>query len=196
MNELYHYGVKGMKWGVRRYQNKDGTYTEAGKKLNYYRNRVRTNMKTTSDANEIVRTLDSKQKWLLGAPEKDDWIKKEEEIEISSVIAKRFIQKYEGKPVSMLEIYDKGDVGEIAIATDNRYKGKGYASKNAEAAKRWLNSKQNKYINELLWAPHETNIASQNLAKKNGFTEIPNTFYGDVMNPKYKYYRYERKKFA
>ena len=28
---LVHYGIKGQKWGVRRYQNYDGTYTKAGK---------------------------------------------------------------------------------------------------------------------------------------------------------------------
>lgn len=31
-DELYHHGIKGMKWGVRRYQNSDGTLTDAGKK--------------------------------------------------------------------------------------------------------------------------------------------------------------------
>lgn len=35
INELYHWGILGMKWGVRRYQNKDGTLTEAGKKRYY-----------------------------------------------------------------------------------------------------------------------------------------------------------------
>lgn len=31
-NALMHYGVKGMKWGVRRYQNEDGTLTSSGRK--------------------------------------------------------------------------------------------------------------------------------------------------------------------
>lgn len=30
--ELYHWGIKGMRWGVRRYQNRDGSLTPAGKK--------------------------------------------------------------------------------------------------------------------------------------------------------------------
>lgn len=31
-HELYHYGIKGQRWGVRRFQNQDGTLTAKGKK--------------------------------------------------------------------------------------------------------------------------------------------------------------------
>ena len=39
-NELYHHGVKGMKWGVRKYQNSDGSLTSEGqKRLSDYKNK-------------------------------------------------------------------------------------------------------------------------------------------------------------
>lgn len=31
-DELYHHGIKGQRWGIRRYQNDDGSLTEAGRK--------------------------------------------------------------------------------------------------------------------------------------------------------------------
>lgn len=38
---LAHHGIRGMKWGVRRYQNEDGTFTDAGKK--HYQKKIRNN---------------------------------------------------------------------------------------------------------------------------------------------------------
>jgi hypothetical protein len=32
INELRHHGIKGQRWGIRRFQNRDGSLTSAGKK--------------------------------------------------------------------------------------------------------------------------------------------------------------------
>lgn len=46
-DELWHFGIKGMKWGVRRYQNADGSLTPAGERRYY------------GKANAIQRDIDS-----------------------------------------------------------------------------------------------------------------------------------------
>ena len=53
MNELYHHGVKGIKWGIRRYQNHDGSLTSAGKKR--YNSEMKDLKKYTESSAEFWR---------------------------------------------------------------------------------------------------------------------------------------------
>lgn len=58
---IYHHGIKGQKWGVRRFQNPDGTLTSAGKA----RKRAMDVNKNMDAVNEIVKTMSRKDRELL-----------------------------------------------------------------------------------------------------------------------------------
>lgn len=78
--ELTHHGIKGMRWGIRRYQNKDGTLTAKGKKRysaemeklkekeRVLKNKQRTQakidrlLKKSQELDELEKSLDPKKK--------------------------------------------------------------------------------------------------------------------------------------
>ena len=63
--ELYHHGIKGMKWGFRRFQNDDGSLTLAGRirqaKLNKKRKKALEKARQTKAANKAAAEERAKQ---------------------------------------------------------------------------------------------------------------------------------------
>ena len=53
-NTLYHHGIKGQKWGIRRFQNEDGTITEEGRR-HYGYGKYQDSEKTTEHTKERMR---------------------------------------------------------------------------------------------------------------------------------------------
>lgn len=68
MTFLAHYGVKGMKWGVRNYQNKDGTLTELGKSR---LREKRANAKAEASDDGKPKTLSIRHKAVKELPSSD-----------------------------------------------------------------------------------------------------------------------------
>ena len=98
---LVHHGIKSQQWGVRRYQNKDGSLTPEGRARYLARSNIIRNRDYTDDVNDIVRSMSNKEKDLLGQENHDeDWIDKSNEYDIIANKAKTIIEKYKDYPVS------------------------------------------------------------------------------------------------
>ena len=65
--ELYHHGIKGQRWGVRRYQNPDGSLTVAGQKR-YDRDVAENNMKKKENRAVLI----SEFEWRLNVAAESD----------------------------------------------------------------------------------------------------------------------------
>ena len=178
-DSLQHHGIKGQKWGVRRFQYEDGSLTADGKIRYRARNRIVRSESTTKDVEDIIGTMNKKEKQFVLAGS-DHYLNVEER----STIAKRVVVRDKnGTPVSFFDLLEDGnDDLQVALGTrsGSKYRGKGYASKAAKEVINWVDRNQDKIRQKnLIWGVHVDNTGSIKIAEKNGFKLDKNSYSSD-----------------
>lgn len=171
-SELFHYGIKGMHWGIRRYQNSDGSLTEEGKKRNVYRRRHIGADKTEQEIDDIINSMNKKDRNRVLAGSKN-YLDREQ---YSSVVKRSVQRDNNGKAISFMDLLDDEDILQVALGTRSgkQYRGKGYASKAASECMKWIKRNKSKLPHKkIVWSVAEDNIGSIKIAQKNGFVLDP-----------------------
>lgn len=186
---LMHYGIKGMRWGIRRYQNLDGTLTDAGKKRSIYRRRHIGADRTESEVDDIINSMNSKDRKRVLAGSN----KYLEQNQYSSVVKRSVQRDKSGKAVSFMDLLDDGDTLQVCLGTRSgkQYRGKGYGSKAASECMNWINKNKSKLNHkQIVWGVAANNTGSIRIAEKMGFKLDPKSknFYAgeDWVNYVYK----------
>lgn len=126
MSSLSHHGIKGQRWGIRRFQNKDGTLTSSGKKR-YSVEAVDVNS-SRKEIKKLVGDFSKKDKEFFFG---ENYSYRDYDHD-SDDVAKRFVIK-EGKNIVAFIDAERGDHHyndslNIVVGTAQSARGKGYAS--------------------------------------------------------------------
>lgn len=79
-NYLEHHGILGQKWGVRRFQNADGSLTEAGKKRMSIGDHIKEHKKKKQRKAALEKARIARQKKAEEKRRQEEWEKKKEDI--------------------------------------------------------------------------------------------------------------------
>ena len=203
MSSLSHHGIKGQRWGVRRFQNKDGTRTAAGKK---HEKTNRLIALTSKDYSSIRKSLsDHDLKMLNYDDEEIKYMREHDTLGHDHAeygqTAHRVIQKDKnGIPVAYVDATGftaqsllTGKMAAKVISIDlatragDEYRGKGYAIAAGKKMVKWFDTYGYKDYEYMEWAAKEENVASQKVAEKLGFKNY------HTSAPGWTLYTYERK---
>lgn len=190
-DELYHHGVKGQKWGVRRYRNYDGTLTEAGKKQQmYYRRGVRFK-KTEPHVDRIFNSMSKEERDKLTYYD-DTYLTQKE----ASQLMKRILVKVGDTPVAFCDVLGDDDTYAslaVGVSNDEKYRNHGYGKKAARQAMNWYEKHKDDIPGDLWWGARSDNEPSIRIAKGLGFERnYPDTT--DKYGKTWEYYIYNDKK--
>lgn len=171
-SELYHYGIKGMKWGVRRFQNTDGTYTSLGKSRRNYKSSIK-------KVNEVFSTLSPTDRYHMVD---DKNATKYEDSRPDLVKYRSFAYDKNKNARGFIELSQGGDGDykrwlNVVISVSPELRGTGTSKKLVEKGKQWFEKHADDF-DYITWGAHNDNIASNKLAEKSGFKKDKKQ-YGD-----------------